>query len=223
MEFFVLTMDFFIDVIFFQGGMVLRECSPNKGYRLACTDFINISYGSIVETRMKNFNNVNNVNTSGPSLSWRNQQGQQSKSDWSQPSSLNNPSQPSWRNQQMQQAKPDRSQDLSASSVSPCSWRIQQTQQVKTDRSQTLPLPGNTKNYALPPDPSIINCVYKTDDKKEHQPFKLLQRNTLEKKAEKSPNANSEAMKEFQKLWSNCDKAVSLNNTIFINCFFSIG
>ncbi|XP_014211300.1 5'-3' exoribonuclease 1-like isoform X2 [Copidosoma floridanum] len=52
----------------FEGGLVIHNCSPNRGYRLSPTDFINISYGLQIENKSK-------IAIAQPQ--WRQQQQQQ--------------------------------------------------------------------------------------------------------------------------------------------------
>ncbi|XP_016845549.1 5'-3' exoribonuclease 1 isoform X1 [Nasonia vitripennis] len=68
----LLTMYEVLFDIAFAGGLVMHGCSSNRSYRLAATDFINISYGLQIENK----NSKVNIATSN----WRQQQSQQNAS-----------------------------------------------------------------------------------------------------------------------------------------------
>ncbi|XP_015189014.1 PREDICTED: 5'-3' exoribonuclease 1 isoform X2 [Polistes dominula] len=69
-----ITIDSFYDVLFdksFLGGLTFNGCSANRGYKLAITDFINISHGERVEHGKSGMENTSNEPTE---MSWRRHQ-----------------------------------------------------------------------------------------------------------------------------------------------------
>ena len=118
---------------------------------MSCTDFINISYGSIFESRSNNTNATTSASTP---------------------------------------------------------WRNQQSQQLKQDQAQARLMQGITRNYNLPPDPSIINFVFKDfkiDNEKEQQSVKLLHRNPGSKRIDNRQNVLPES-KEFRQILASSNK-----------------
>ncbi|XP_043500398.1 5'-3' exoribonuclease 1 [Polistes fuscatus] len=68
------AIDSVYDVLFdksFLGGLTFNGCSANRGYKLAITDFINISYGERVEHGKSGMENPSNETTE---MSWRRHQ-----------------------------------------------------------------------------------------------------------------------------------------------------
>lgn len=115
----------------------MHECSPNRSYRLAATDFINISYGIQAENK----NNVTKVNVPAPN--WRQPQPQQNQRQHQQQDNQVPAFWLSMKQQHQQQHQQPQQQQ-------------KQFYQPPAMRSPAKQRPGQMQ----PPDPSTLNSFY---------------------------------------------------------------
>ncbi|XP_014226840.1 5'-3' exoribonuclease 1 isoform X1 [Trichogramma pretiosum] len=164
----------------FAGGLVIHNCSPNRGYRLACTDFINITYGQRAEDK-------NAVKSNLPAQqNWRTQPQSQPKQ-----SALK---QPQIKQVQLKQNQPK---------------QIQVKQSQSLQRKLQSPATTAT-DFKMAPDPSILNSIHPKFSKdvkneKQQQIPKILQRppDAKKKESQQKPTVlKKEDESQYQAIWN---------------------
>lgn len=183
----------------------MHECSPNRSYRLAATDFINISYGIQIENK----NNVTKVNIATPNWRlpqsqqqdqqapafWLKQQNQQQHGQFYQPPAARTPK------PRLQMQPPD---PAALNSFYPPfsnnsqNKNLQQQKQEKLIKNQSTQSPIHVKKEPQQQQfPNAPNILHKfTDGKKLIPP---VQQNTHQP-------AKSQSTSEFQALWNELNK-----------------